>query len=35
MKVTKDDIPQIVDTFLKLEEQDKPAQAALSAAPAK
>lgn len=35
MKVTKDDIPQIVDTFLKLEEQDKPAQAESSAAPAK
>jgi (2Fe-2S) ferredoxin len=32
MKVTKEDIPQIVDNFLKLEQQDVQNQAGLSAA---
>jgi (2Fe-2S) ferredoxin len=32
MKVTKEDIPQIVDNFLKLEQQDVQNQAGISAA---
>jgi (2Fe-2S) ferredoxin len=35
MKVSKEDIPQIVDNFLKLEQQDQKKQAAASASPAK
>jgi hypothetical protein len=34
MKVTKEAIPQIVDNFLELEQQDQKTQAAASASPA-
>jgi hypothetical protein len=35
MKVAKEDIPQIVDNFFKLEQQDQRQQEAASASPAK
>ncbi len=35
MKVTKDNIPEIIDTYLKLEEQDRQQEAALSSPPGK